>query len=131
LSLYGGYGGEFEGSAKIESSWLLSGRLGALLDKDTLLYGRIGFGQADGSWSATFGQSEHHGDLPTFSTIAYGAGLEHRFADGQGAVRIEYRHVDFSKEEAFSFGPADCVTRGTIEPSFDMGLIGVSWRLGR
>lgn len=131
------FNGALTGDASIDSSWVLSGRFGALVWADTLIYGRIGFGQADGSWSGAEHNSDGstfasaHGDLPTFSTIMYGAGIETRFWDGQAALRLEYRHIDFSKEEAFSIGDAANGIRGTIQPSFDQGLIGISYRFGR
>lgn len=121
----------FKASAGIDSSWLVSGRVGALIGPETLLYGRIGFGQAKGGWDFSIACNESgetvtkgHGDLPEFDIIAYGLGLEHRFWDGQAAIRVEYRHTDFSEEKVFG-------NAATIQPSFDAGLVGISYRLGR
>ena len=123
-------GDSINASATFDHSWLLSGRLGIAVSQDTLVYGRLGYGQAEGGWSASAnfdGETVGHasGDLPTFDVIAYGAGIETRNIGplGNAALTVEYRHLDYSKET---------VAQGvTIDPDLDQGLVGLKWRFGR
>jgi outer membrane immunogenic protein len=99
------------------SSWAVGVRFGGLVGPATLLYGTVGYTQADfaiGSLGST-----------TFEGYFVGAGIE-TFLREKWTLKLEYRYSDFGSENIIN----DEHANADLEPSLHTARLVLSYRFG-
>jgi outer membrane immunogenic protein len=103
-------------------SWSVGARLGTLVNPTTLLYGTVGYSQAEFEFSGTVNDSD------TFEGYFAGAGIE-TFLRENWTLKFEYRFSNFGVTDLRNgdlgfFG-------GTADPSLHTARLGLSYKFGR
>jgi outer membrane immunogenic protein len=89
----------FAGTAEVDNSWTVGGRLGFLATPETLVYGLIGWTHADLNVSGTYATDIVGGTPVSFSSeedmdsVTIGAGVETMIGRGV-SLKLEYRYTD-------------------------------------
>ena len=144
FALAGGAPGDtlsFAGSADVDNSWTVGGRLGFLATPETLVYGLIGWTHADLNVSGT-ASTDIVGGLPVafsaeedMDSVTVGAGVETMVGRGL-SLKLEYRYTDLDglSETAILDGIGGLGSVGTAVTDVDTDLHTIravlTWRPG-
>jgi outer membrane immunogenic protein len=105
-------------------SWALGARLGFLANSGTLIYGTVGYTQAE--FEPSFHYAPGFFKSPTFDGYFVGAGVE-TFLRPNWTLKLEYRYADYGSETVFGdpnyFG-------GELDPSTHTARLVLSYKFG-
>jgi outer membrane immunogenic protein len=107
-----------------KSSWAIGARLGFLANAGTLIYGTVGYTQAEFEPSAQYLPGLFRS--PTFSGYFVGAGVE-TFLRDSWTLKLEYRYADYGSETVFG-DPA--YFGSELDPSTHTARLVLSYRFG-
>jgi outer membrane immunogenic protein len=131
----------FAGTAEVDNSWTLGGRLGYLATPDVLLYGLVGWTHADLDVSGVFSTTVGGGVPVAFSaeesmdSLTLGAGIETMLGRGF-SLKLEYRYTDLDglAEATALTGIAGGISDGDAVTAVDTDLHTIravlTWRPG-
>jgi|SRR5262245_32391726 outer membrane immunogenic protein len=105
------------GSIDHSYSWAIGARLGFLTNPGTLIYGTVGYTQAEFDISG-LGSQTHDGYF-------VGAGIE-TFLRDNWTLKLEYRYSDFGSETVFD----DRFVRVELDPSIHTARLVLSYKFG-
>ena len=132
-------------NARIENLFMIGGRLGYLASPDTLIFGSLGYANADFS-DLDFHASVSVGGPPPLARIDgtlidgkrmsgffLGGGIEARLTDAL-ALKAEYRYIDFGSEEV-ALLPAlapivNNFVKTEVDPAAQIGMVSLVYRFG-
>jgi len=111
--------GQPHGPASIDhnSSWAVGARLGFLTNPSTLIYGTVGYTQADLD-VFRYGST-------TFDGYFVGAGIE-TFLRDNWTLKLEYRYSDFGSEQVVDYGHISA----DVDPSTHTARLVLSYKFG-
>ena len=111
----------------LDNSWTAGGRVGYILTNDNLVYGLIGFTQAQiQNLKFAFGEDHFTIGTPTFDGVTTGLGFEKRVTDHL-SFRGEYRYTRLDDERAHGNVDGNQVAV-EIDPSIHSALITAAYR---
>ena len=112
---------------RVEQSWTLGARAGVLITPDSLLYGLVGYTQLKlNDFEVRAPGLTFNFDLPTFSGVTFGGGLEHKLSD-HVSLRAEYSYTSLGRETDFEL-PGVAVVES--EKSIHSARLMASYRFG-
>ena len=130
-------------STQIDNLFMIGGRLGYLATPDTLIFGSLGYANAEFG-DTNFNASLSLGGPPLsvngtlieskrVSGVFLGGGIETRLSDSL-ALKAEYRYIDFGSEDVTLLpGIAPIVNnfvRTEIDPTVQTGMVSLVYRFG-
>ncbi|MGB5215601.1 MAG: outer membrane beta-barrel protein [Anderseniella sp.] len=121
---------------KAENSWFVGGRLGWLVNPDTLVYGLVGYSEVDFKAKGTLDTGlDRLNDPLTYGWskggLTWGGGFEAKITDTI-STKIEYRYQDLDRKALFDtvvdpFG-GDATLDGFVESNIQTVTWSVNWR---
>lgn len=113
----------------LQNSWTVAARLGTLLTNNTLLYGLIGYTQAEiDDFKFSYDVDTFGIDAPTFRGVTAGVGFENKITSAV-SWRAEYRYTSLGDKSMSADDIAGTPVDIKVDPSIHSGLIAVSYKL--
>jgi outer membrane immunogenic protein len=125
-----GYGDSAKISHTLTDSWTVGGRVGYLVNANTLVYGLAGYTEAHFDVGLPFGLSDglaYNGD---YSGWTAGAGIETNLG-GSWFLKGEYRFTSLDEKTLLSgsYGEGDGTFKVTNQPDIQTGRLVLSYKL--